>query len=98
MYPIPVRCHTRLFIISPYEIHYLRFLMEAYEGIAVVSTVDPKLGLVQLSIAPGCEEYVDRILEHEAKRLQLRAVSSDVEDPPPKPEAESVHPSSHTMK
>ena len=68
-------CVIRHFIISPRQIHYLRFILEAYEGVGVVTTVDPRLGLVRLSIAPGCEDVMERILEYEKERLQLRPVS-----------------------
>jgi hypothetical protein len=72
---IPRNCVVRHILISPGEIHFLRFIMEAYEGIGVVTTIDPTLGLVQLSIAPGCEEDVARILEEEASTLQTRPVT-----------------------
>ena len=73
---IPQNCIVRQILISPSEIHFLRFVIEAYEGIGVVTTLDPALGLLQLSIAPGCEEDVDRILEEEGARLRLRPVTS----------------------
>ena len=67
-------CVIRHFIIAPSEIHLLRFILEAYEGIGMVTTIQAELGLVRLSIAPGCEDDVDLILEHEKDRLQLRPV------------------------
>lgn len=70
----PTACVIRHFIISPREIHTLRFILEAYEGVGVVTTLQPRLGLVRLSIAPGCEDVVERILESEKDRLQLRPV------------------------
>jgi hypothetical protein len=48
--------------ITPSRIHLLRFLVEAYEGMAVVSTLDARSGLVALSIAPGCEEDVELLV------------------------------------
>lgn len=65
-------CSIRHVFIAPREIHFLRFILEGYEGLAVVTTVQPESGLVQLSIAPGCEEDVERILEAESSRLELR--------------------------
>jgi hypothetical protein len=67
-------CTVRHLIISPREIHYLRFLLEAYEGIAVLTTIDPKLGHVVLHIAPGCEQEVEHILESERHSLRPRSV------------------------
>jgi hypothetical protein len=63
------------YLIDRRQIHYLRFIIEAYPGMAVVSTVDSALGLVSLAIAPGCEPDIVRILEAERETLKLRLVS-----------------------
>lgn len=72
----PVKCTMRRIIVAPSEIHTLRFLLEGYDGLAVVSTEDPRLGLVRLSIAPGCEEDVDRILSAEGESLRVRSIET----------------------
>ena len=74
---IPKETIIKDIIISPREIHFLRFIIEAYEGIGVVSTLDARLGLVRLSIAPGCEKEVDLILEAEKDHLQIRPFTPD---------------------
>ncbi len=73
----PKQCIVRHYLIDPYQIHYLRFIIEAYEGIGVVSTVDPALGLVSIAIAPGCESDVCAILEAERANLKLREATRD---------------------
>ncbi len=45
------------------EIAFIRFIFEAYDGIAVLETLDPKAGIVVFHIAPGCEPDVDAILQ-----------------------------------
>lgn len=72
----PAECTVRRIIVAPNEIHALRFLLEGYDGLAVVSTEDPRLGLVRLSIAPGCEEDVDRILATEGESLKMRSIET----------------------
>ena len=52
----------------------LRFILEGYEGIALVTTLDAALGLIEMSIAPGCEEEVAQILKYEQEHLHLRLV------------------------
>ncbi len=74
----PEQCIQRTFLIDPYQIHYLRFIIEAYEGVGVVSTIDPSLGLVSISIAPGCEADIFQILEAERENLKLKSVSSEI--------------------
>lgn len=71
----PEECSARNYLVDPCRIHYLRFIMEAYPGLAVVSTLDPALGLVSLAIAPGCEPDVMRILESECETLKLSEIS-----------------------
>lgn len=44
-----------------------------------MTTLDANLGLIELSIAPGCEEEVAQILTSEAEKLQLRPVAMEVE-------------------
>ena len=70
----PEECSVRNYLIDPYQIHYLRFIIEAYPGMAVVSTVDPELGLVSISVARGCEADILQILEAERETLRLSSV------------------------
>ena len=45
------------------EIAFIRFILEAYDGLAVVKTLDPLKGLIEFQIAPGCEHDVEVILK-----------------------------------
>ncbi|MCG6879745.1 MAG: DUF4911 domain-containing protein [Deltaproteobacteria bacterium] len=45
------------------EIHYFRFLLESYDGMALVSTIDPHRALIEVSIAPGCEKWILELME-----------------------------------
>jgi len=45
------------------EIHFLRFLLEAYEGVAVLTTLNETQGLVALLIAPGRETEAAELIE-----------------------------------
>ena len=70
-------CTVHNYLIDPHQIHYLRFLIEAYPGMAVVSTVDSALGLVSIAIAPGCEPDILRILDAERNALKLSEADSN---------------------
>ena len=70
----PKACLKRYFILPPSEIHLLRFILEAYEGIGLITTIDSDLGLIELNIAPGCEEDVAQVLSAEENNLQLSPV------------------------
>ncbi len=45
------------------EIAFIRFILEAYDGLAVVTTLDPEAGLIEFQIAPGCEQDLETILQ-----------------------------------
>ena len=45
------------------DIVYLRYTVESYDGIALVKTHDPKKGLIEIRIAPGCEGTVRQLMK-----------------------------------
>ena len=44
------------------EIGYIRFTLESYDGMALVTTVDPHAASIEVYISPGCEETVSELL------------------------------------
>ncbi|MCJ7595706.1 MAG: DUF4911 domain-containing protein, partial [Desulfobacterales bacterium] len=58
----------RIYRIDPGEIAYLRMTVESYDGMAMVSTVDPDEALVELKISPGCEELISELLKDLTER------------------------------
>lgn len=46
------------------EICLLQWLVEAYDGMASMRTVNPEKGEVEISIAPGCEAEVFGLINH----------------------------------
>jgi hypothetical protein len=44
------------------EICFIKFILEAYDGIATLTTIDAHQGIVMLRIAPGCEGDVEAVL------------------------------------
>lgn len=61
--------------IPPQEIAYLSFIIESYEGVAVVRTIDPHAGLVELMSPPGCREDLDAILADLAREFPIQEVT-----------------------
>jgi len=51
------------------DIAYFKFIIESYEGMAVVRTRDPREAVIELMIAPGWERDVDEVLGGLRKEL-----------------------------
>ncbi|MFO7560167.1 MAG: DUF4911 domain-containing protein [Desulfobacterales bacterium] len=54
---------TRYYRIDRKEISYLKFILEAYDGLAVVTTLDSLEGIISITIAPGCIQDAEEILQ-----------------------------------
>jgi len=68
--------HSRFFRIRREDIAYFKFIIESYEGMAVVRTKDPNEAIVELMIAPGWERDVDAVLEGLSQEMPLEFLSS----------------------
>ena len=53
-----------LLTINRDEICHLQWIIEGYDGIASVRTIDPARGEIEISIAPGCEKEMFSLINH----------------------------------
>jgi hypothetical protein len=67
----------RYYRVDRREIAFIKFIFEAYDGIAGMRTTDPARGIIKLHIAPGCEEQVVRILQDLKKEILIRRLAED---------------------
>ena len=51
---------------------YLRATIESYDGMAVVRTIDPGEGVIELLIAPGCQDLVEELIGDIQNRERIR--------------------------
>ncbi len=82
---MPTDCHltqtTRQhFRVDRREIAFIRFILEAYDGLAVVKTLDPEAGLVEFQIAPGCEPDLERILCDLGQHIMMEPIRMNFEE------------------
>jgi arginine repressor len=54
---------SRFYHVDRDSIHYIRWIIESYDGMAVVTTIDPEKGIIELRISPGCESIVDELID-----------------------------------
>jgi len=59
------------------KIGFIKFIFEAHDGVAVVSTIDPKKNLLMLSIAPDLMEEADIIVNDLKKDFLFEEVRVD---------------------
>lgn len=61
------------------EIAFIKFIVEAYDGIAVMETLDPMAGIVVFHIAPGCERDIDALLEDLKREILIEPAQINAE-------------------
>ena len=48
--------------ITPERIHFLKFILEGYDGLAILSTVDARQGIVEMRYPPEIEKDLMKLL------------------------------------
>lgn len=61
---------------------YLKFILEAYEGMNVMSTVDNRAGIIRIAIMPGFVEDMDALLVDLGKQVSMEPVEWEDQAPP----------------
>ncbi len=59
------------------QISFLKFIFEAYDGIAIISTIDSSSGTIVFKISPGCEKDVDLILMDLNKDFMIEQIQQE---------------------
>ena len=65
----------KLFRVDRKAVCYIKFIFEAYDGIALVETIDPYAACIALHIAPGCEADVDALLNDLRKDYLMERIN-----------------------
>ncbi len=60
-------------VIDKSQIGYLNSIIDSYEGLAVVRTMDAPTGIVELWICPPFEELVKTIIDDIAEEIGLQS-------------------------
>jgi hypothetical protein len=63
-HPSTTRTRKVILSIEKSEICYLQWIIESYDGMAVMRTIDPANGTVEISIAPGCMEEIVSLIDY----------------------------------
>jgi len=57
------------------DIAYVSHIIESYEGLAVVNTIDPASGLIRITISPFCFGEVKDILNQLMGEVELKLLN-----------------------
>ncbi len=66
---------SRYFRVRREDIAYFKFIIESYEGMAVVRTKDPHEAIVELMVAPGWEKDLEQVLAGLREEMPIEQVS-----------------------
>lgn len=69
---------TKYYRVEHNNIYFLKFILEAYDGIAVISTVDRNLGIVSIHMSPGCEEDVYMVINTLKKDIMIEDLNDNI--------------------
>ena len=58
-----MQCQKKYLRVDRRYIGFMKFIFEAYEGIANLTTIDPKLGIISVNIPDGCMDIVNKLLK-----------------------------------
>jgi hypothetical protein len=67
----------RYFKVRHRDMVYLKFILEAYEGMNVMSTVDNVAGIIRIAIMEGFETDMDALLAELGRQVAMEAVVWD---------------------
>ncbi len=62
-----------VFRIDPSMVYFLRFILEGYDNLFVLSTIDSTEGLVEIHYAKGAEDDLHSVLEEAGNFIGLAA-------------------------
>lgn len=67
----------RYFRVARRDMVYLKFILEAYEGMNVMSTVDNTAGIIRIAIMSGFEAEMEALLAELGKKVTMTPVEWD---------------------
>ncbi|HEY4743196.1 MAG TPA: DUF4911 domain-containing protein [Desulfuromonadaceae bacterium] len=63
------------FKVARADMVYLKFILEAYEGMNVMSTVDNTAGIIRIAVMPGFEQDMAGLLAELGTRVAMAPVA-----------------------
>ena len=74
---MPAETVKQYYRVDRRQIAFVKFILEAYDGLCVMETLDPAAGLVVFHIAPGCEAELDMVLQDLKREIMIEPAEID---------------------
>jgi hypothetical protein len=65
---------SRTYRVDTSQISFLKFILEAYDGMAQMTTLDPGLGVIEIYVASGCLKDFEMLIGDLKKQMPIEAV------------------------
>jgi hypothetical protein len=62
------------FKINSRDIAYMKFVLESYEGLGMLRTIDPKSGIVEVMVPPGLEKDMEMVLDGLGEEIPMERI------------------------
>lgn len=62
------------------QISFLKFILEAYDGMAQLTTLNPGLGLVEIYVASGCLKDFEKLILNLKKQMPIEIMGHSGEN------------------
>ena len=63
------------------QIAFIKFILEAYDGLCVMTTIEPYRGIIALNVAPGCEADIEFVLTDLRRQTVIEPLKAPPECP-----------------
>jgi len=73
-----VNVSRKYYRVNPRDICFIRYVFEAHDGLAVISTLSDERDTIVLRIAPGCEDEVETVLDGLKRELSIDERNMDM--------------------
>jgi hypothetical protein len=65
---------SRKYRVDTSQISFLKFILEAYDGMAQMTTLDPGLGVIEIYVASGCLKDFEMLIRDLKKQMLIEAI------------------------
>jgi hypothetical protein len=70
-----LRSTQKVFQVDRESVAYIKFIFEAYDGLAIITTIDPVFAKIVINIAPGSESDAELVIKDLRRDILIRAIN-----------------------